>query len=124
MSARHVAGLIAHLIVCALYVPLHNYGVDVYISMFGGLTSRGVGIGMTNELMFYFFVLVNGIVFFVPGVKYKLGVVFLMAALILFYFLPRYPVRAMAYSVLGVFLSVAAIGVRIKLEHLFGRLKN
>jgi len=124
VSARHVAGLIAHLIVCALYVPLHNYGVDVYISMFGGLTSRGVGIGMTNELMFYFFVLVNGIVFFVPGVKYKLGVVFLMAALILFYFLPRYPVRAMAYSVLGVFLSVAAIGVRIKLEHLFGRLKN
>jgi len=124
VRGRHVAGLIAHLIVCVLYVPLHNYGVDVYISMFGGLTSRGVGIGMTNELMFYFFVLVNCIVFFVPRVKYKLGVVLLMAALILFYFLPRYPVRAMAYSVFGAFLSVAAIGVRIKLEQVFARLKK
>jgi hypothetical protein len=111
MNVRRLLGLIPHLIVCALYVPLHNYGVDVYIDLYGGLTSRGIGIGMTSELMVQYFILMNSIVFFIPKLKFKLVFLFLMLAIILFYFLPHYPVRAMAYTLMGGSLTMAAVFV-------------
>lgn len=124
VSARYLAGLIAHFTVCALYIPVHNFGVDIYISMFGGLTSRGVGIGMVNEAMFYFFVLINGVIFCLPSMKCKLAVVVLMGALIVVYFMPRYPVRAMAYSLLGVFFTLVAMDIRMHLERWLLRVKH
>ena len=109
MNARRWIGLVPHLIVCVIYVPLHNYGVDLYIDMYGGLTSRGVGIGMTPDLMVQYFVLMNAITFFIFNIKLKLVFVAFMLALILFYFLPHYPVRAMAYTLMGGILTFSAI---------------
>ena len=109
MKARRLIGCIPHLIVCALYIPLHNYGVDVYIDMYGGLTSRGIGIGMTPDLMVQYFVVMNAIAFFVPKLKLKVLSVSLMLGIILYYFLPHYPVRAMAYTSMGGVLTFAAI---------------
>ncbi|QJI43362.1 hypothetical protein HKK52_21190 [Pseudomonas sp. ADAK2] len=111
MKIRRLVGLIPHLIVCALYVPLHNYGVDLYIDLYGGLTSRGIGIGMTSELMVQYFILMNAIVFLIPVFKFKLVFLSFMLVVILFYFMPHYPVRAMAYTLLGGSLTIAAMWV-------------
>ena len=124
MNIRRLVGLVPHLIVCALYVPLHNYGVDVYIDIYGGLTSRGIGIGMTPDLMVQYFVLMNGVTFFVSRLKFKLAFVSLMLALILYYFLPHYPVRAMAYTLMGGSLTFAAIFFGQLLDRLFFRRKK
>ncbi|MBP5099527.1 hypothetical protein [Pseudomonas protegens] len=119
MNIRHAASVFFYIAIGALYVPLHDYLVDVYLSVYGELTSRGVNIGMTNELMFQLFVLVNLIVLFVRNIRFKLVAVLLMTSLIVFCFLSRYPVRAMAYCVLGGALSIAAIVLRAALERLF-----
>jgi hypothetical protein len=124
MNVRRLVGLLPHLIVCALYVPLHNYGVDVYIDLYGGLTSRGIGIGMTSELMVQYFVVMNAVVFFTPKLKFKLIFLFLMLAIILYYFLPRYPVRAIAYTMMGSSLTLAAIFISQLFDRLFFRTKN
>ncbi|WP_447787466.1 hypothetical protein [Pseudomonas germanica] len=119
MKARRLIGCIPHLIVCALYVPLHNYGVDLYIGVYGGLTSRGIGIGMTPDLMVQYFVVMNAITFFIPKLKLKVLCVSFMLALILYYFLPHYPVRAMAYTLMGGVLTFAAIFAGQLIDRLF-----
>lgn len=124
MNVRRLVGLLPHLIVCALYVPLHNYGVDVYIDLYGGLTSRGIGIGMTSELMVQYFVVMNAVVFFTPKFKFKLISIFLMLTIILYYFLPHYPVRAMAYTMMGSSLTLAAIFISQLFDRLFFRTRN
>lgn len=124
MNIRRLVGLIPHLIVCAMYVPLHNYGVDVYIDIYGGLTSRGIGIGMTPDLMVQYFVLMNGITFLISRLKFKLIFVSLMLTLILYYFLPHYPVRAMAYTLMGGSLTFTAIFFGQLLDRLFFRKKK
>jgi hypothetical protein len=119
MRARRLIGCIPHLIVCALYIPLHNYGVDVYIEIYGGLTSRGIGIGMTPDLMVQYFVVMNAVTFFIPKLKLKVLFVSFMLALILYYFLPHYPVRAMAYTLMGGVLTFAAIFAGQLMDRLF-----
>lgn len=121
MNVRSAVSVFFYVAIGVSYVPLHDMLVDIYLSLYGELTSRGVNIGMTNVLMFQLFVLVSLIVFVTRNIKLKFVIVLLMTSLIIFYFLPRHPVRAMAYSAQGGFLSIAAIVLREAVDRWLAR---
>ncbi|WP_024652732.1 hypothetical protein [Pseudomonas syringae] len=121
MIFKIIAGLIAYLLVVVLYFFVHDYGVDFYKTHMGGFTARGVGVGITAELTFYFFIFVNFIVFWIPRILFKLFVIGLMVGVVLLYFLPENPVRAMAYGALTGSMSIVAIVARLMAERLISR---
>ncbi len=121
MNVRSAVSVFFYVAIGVSYVPLHNMPVDRYLSLCGELISRGVNIGMTNVLMLQLFALVSLIVFFTRNIKLKFVIVLLMTSLITFYFLPRHPVRAMAYSALRGFLSIAAIVLREAVDRWLAR---
>ncbi|WP_426233626.1 hypothetical protein [Pseudomonas sp. TWP3-2] len=102
-------GLAVHALACVLYIVLNNFAVPVYKQLVGGLTSRGVAIGMGMYLIFYFFVFLNLVLVFINRLAIKFGVAIFMMLAILFYMLPQYPVRGMAYCALAGGLTMAAI---------------
>ena len=112
MSPRFFLGLVVYIVVGVLYFFVHDYGVALYKTYAGGFTARGVSIGGTAELMFYLFIFVNGVVFFMPTLFSKFVPLVLMVALVLIYFLPEHPIRAMAYSGLMFSMGVLAIVMR------------
>jgi len=113
MILRVTLGLIIYLLVIALYFIVHDYGVVFYKTHMGGFTARGVAIGGTAELTFYFFIFVNIVVFVMPMLVAKIVPIVLMVAIVLFYFLPENPVRAMAYSGLTFSMSILALVTRL-----------
>ncbi|WP_238541195.1 hypothetical protein [Pseudomonas sp. GM18] len=110
-----LVGAVIYLLVGVLYFYVHDIGV-VYYKSHVGFTDRGVAIGGTAELTFYFFILINFIVFFIPKVLLKLLVIAGMLGVVLFYFLPDNPVRAFAYGGLTTSMSVLALVLRLKIE--------
>jgi hypothetical protein len=113
-------GAIVYLLVGVLYFYVHDIGV-VYYKSHVGFTDRGVAIGGTAELIFYFFILTNFIVFFVPKVLLKLLVMAVMLSIVLFYFLPDNPVRAFAYGGLTTSMSVLALVLRLTIDRWLSR---
>lgn len=109
MNSRIVIGFLVHFLVCALYIVMNNYAVPIYKELVGGLTSRGVAIGMGMYVIFYFFVFCNFIIVFVKKMSVKFGVAVFMVLAVLYYMLPQYPVRGMAYSALSGGLTFFAI---------------
>ncbi|WP_213937807.1 hypothetical protein [Pseudomonas sp. dw_612] len=109
MHSARVIGLMVHSLACVLYIVLNGYAVPVYKQLAGGLTSRGVVIGMAMYLIFYFFVFLNFVLVFVHRLAIQFGIAIFMMASILFYMLPQYPVRGMAYCALAGGLTVSAI---------------
>ncbi|MGZ0784678.1 hypothetical protein ACXM5X_17120 [Pseudomonas saponiphila] len=116
MSVRQGIGICIHLLFCVIYIFLHDYLVGIYVSIYGGFTSRGIAIAMTSGLMFYLFVLMSFVVFLISGFKWKVLVIFLLMISIFFYFYPRYPVRAIVYSLLEGGLMMLAVLLRMWLE--------
>lgn len=116
MSVRQGLGVGVHLLFCVIYIFLHDCLVDIYVSFYGGFTSRGIAIAMTSGLMFYLFAFMNFVVFCISGFKWKLVAIFLLMITIFFYFYPRYPVRAIVYSLLEGGLIMLAVFLRIWLE--------
>ncbi|MCO8309920.1 hypothetical protein [Pseudomonas mandelii] len=108
-------GFVIYLLVGVLYFYVHDIGV-VYYKSHVGFTDRGAAIGGTAELTFYFFILANFIVFFVPKVLLKLLVIAVMLSVVLFYFLPDNPVRAFAYGGLTTSMSLLALVLRLIIE--------
>ena len=121
MILKIVVGLIIYLLVGVLYFFVHDYGVDFYKTHMGGFTARGVGIGVTAELTFYFFIFINLIVFLVPKLAIKLVLLGAMVGIVLLYFLPENPVRAMAYSGLTSSMSLLALVSRLMADRLISR---
>jgi hypothetical protein len=121
MNSRRVIGLVIHGMACALYIVLNGFAVPIYKTLVGGLTSRGVAIGMGMYLVYYFFVFLNLVLVFIPRLAVQFGVAIFMMASILVYLLPRYPVRAMAYCALAGGLSVCAIVATRRLDGAFTR---
>lgn len=109
MNLKNLAGLFIYLLVGVLYFFVHDFGVAFYKLHMGGFTARGVSIGIAAELTFYFFILINLVVFALPKLASKIVVIVFMVAVILFYFLPENPVRAMAYSGLTSSMSLLAL---------------
>ncbi|PCR98144.1 hypothetical protein CP336_00550 [Pseudomonas fluorescens] len=116
-----IVGLPVYLLVGALYFFVHDFGVVFYKAHMGGFTDRGVGTGITAELTFYFFIVVNAAVFFMPWHSIKLGLIAVMVGVIMLYFLPDNPVRAMAYSALTSVMSLLALSVRWMVEQQISR---
>ncbi|MCD5989322.1 hypothetical protein KDX30_15600 [Pseudomonas sp. CDFA 553] len=124
MEARMLkifVGWVVYLLVGVLYFAVHDYGVDFYKTHMGGFTARGVGVGITAELTFYFFILTNFVIFWIPKILVKLLVIGLMVGTVLLYFLPENPVRAIAYGVITGTMSMVAIVARLMAERLISR---
>jgi hypothetical protein len=121
MTLKILAGLVIYLLVGVLYFFVHDYGVALYKSHMGGFTARGASIGITAELTFYFFIFVNMVVFALPKLTAKILAIAFMVAVVLFYFLPENPVRAMAYSGLTSSMSLLALIARSTVERLISR---
>lgn len=109
MNSRHAIGLAVHSLACAIYIVMNGYAVPAYKQLVGGLTSRGVAIGMAMYLIFYFFVSLNLVLVFIQRQAIQFRLVVLMMLAILFYLLPQYPIRGLAYSALTGGLTVCAI---------------
>lgn len=109
MNSERLIALVAHAVACVLYIVINGYAVPIYKALAGDLTSRGVAIGMAMYLIFYFFVFLNTVLIFIRGLAIKCGVVVFMMLSILFYLLPQYPVRAIAYCALAGGLTLFAI---------------
>ncbi|SDS97063.1 hypothetical protein [Pseudomonas prosekii] len=116
MNSQRVIGLVIHGMACVLYIVMNGFAVPIYKTLVGGLTSRGVAIGMGMYLIFYFFVFLNLVLVFIPRLAIKFGVAIFMMVSILIYLLPQYPVRAMAYCALAGGLTVSAILVTRALD--------
>jgi cytochrome b subunit of formate dehydrogenase len=71
--------------------------------------------------MFGFFIFINVVVFVLPRMALKFATIVLMVAIVLFYFLPENPVRAMAYSMLTGGMSVIALFTRSLVHRLIVR---
>lgn len=106
-------GLIIYVLIGVIYFFVHDYSVALYKAYVGGFTSSGVAVGGTAELMFYLFIFVNSIVFFIPRIIRKCVLLVLMVALVMVYFLPEHPIRALAYSGLTFSMSVLALVIRL-----------
>lgn len=111
MNNRMVIGFLVHFLAGALYIVMNNYAVPIYKELVGGLTSRGVAIGMGMYVIFYFFVFCNFIIVFVNRMSVKVGIAVFMVLAILYYMLPQYPVRGMAYGALSGGLTFFAIAM-------------
>lgn len=109
MNSERIIGLVVHGMACVLYIVMNGYAVPVYKAYAVGLTSRGVAIGMGMYFIFYFFVFLNFVLVFIHRLAIKFGVAIFMMLSILFYMLPQYPVRGMAYCTLAGGLTVSAI---------------
>ncbi|MDT3310357.1 hypothetical protein QZR14_03210 [Pseudomonas sp. rhizo66] len=109
MNSRHAIGLAVHSLACVIYIVMNGYAVPAYKQLVGGLTSHGVAIGMAMYLIFYFFVFMNLILVFIQRQAIQFGLVVLMMLTILFYLLPQYPIRGLAYCALTGGLTVCAI---------------
>jgi hypothetical protein len=118
---RAFMGVGVYLLVGGFYFLLHDYGVAFYKLHMGGFTARGASIGITAELTFYFFILVNMVVFVLPKLAAKIVAIVFMVAVVLFYFLPENPVRAMAYSGLTSSMSLLALVARSIVDRLISR---
>ncbi|MBD9546137.1 MULTISPECIES: hypothetical protein [unclassified Pseudomonas] len=121
MTLKVLAGLVIYLLVGVVYFFVHDYGVALYKLHAGGFTARGVSIGITAELTFYFFIFVNMVVFVLPKLAAKIVAIMFMVAVVLFYFLPENPVRAMAYSGLTSSMSLLALVARLIVDRLISR---
>lgn len=124
MNSRRVISLIVHALACVLYIVLNNFAVPIYKQLVGGLTSRGVAIGMGMYLVFYFFVFLNVALVLINRLAIKFGVAVFMMLAILFYLLPQYPVRAMAYCALAGGLTMLAIVLSHVMNAAFVRLRG
>lgn len=120
MGSRLI-GLAVHSLACVLYIVLNNFAVPVYKQLMGGLTSRGVAIGMGMYLVFYFFASLNLVLVFTNRLAIKFGVAIFMMLAILIYLLPQYPVRAMAYCALAGGLTLLAMLVTHDISAAFNR---
>ncbi|WPN57852.1 MULTISPECIES: hypothetical protein [unclassified Pseudomonas] len=109
MNSRRVIGLAVHALACVVYIVMNGYAVPAYKQLVGGLTSRGVAIGMAMYLIFYFFVSLNLILVFIQRQAIQFGLVIFMMLAILFYMLPQYPIRGLGYCALTGGLTVCAI---------------
>ena len=121
MNSQRVIGLVVHAMACVLYIVLNGYAVPIYKAYVGGLTSRGVAIGMGMYFIFYFFVFLNLVLVFIHRLAIKFGVAIFMMLSILCYMLPQYPVRGMAYCALAGGLTVCAILLTRVLDAAFTR---
>ncbi|VVO90130.1 hypothetical protein [Pseudomonas fluorescens] len=121
MNSRRVIGLAVHALACVIYIVLNGYAVPAYKQLVGGLTSRGVAIGMAMYLIFYFFVSLNLILVFIQRQAIQFGLVIFMMLTILFYLLPQYPIRGLAYCALTGGLAVGAVLLSNALNSLYTR---
>lgn len=121
MNSRRVIGLAVHALACVIYTVLNGYAVPAYKQLVGGLTSRGVAIGMAMYLIFYFFVSLNLILVFIQRQAIQFGLVIFMMLAILFYLLPQYPIRGLAYCALTGGLAVGAVLLSNALNSLYTR---
>ncbi|WLG84804.1 hypothetical protein PSH97_27655 [Pseudomonas cucumis] len=121
MIVKVLSGVVVYLLVGVLYFFVHDFGVDFYKEHMGGFTDRGAAIGGTAELTFYFFIFMNFIVFFMPRLSLKILFIVLMLGVVLFYFLPDNPVRAIAYAGLTVCMSILALVARLIVDRWFAR---
>ncbi|AMS15258.1 hypothetical protein PUP66_00375 [Pseudomonas chlororaphis] len=121
MKLKIFAGAVVYFLVGVLYFFVHDFGVAYYKENMGGFTDRGAAIGGTAELTFYFFIFVNFVVFFVPKIYLKILLLVLMLGVVLFYFLPDNPVRAIAYGGLTASMSGLALVARLVVERWGGR---
>jgi hypothetical protein len=121
MTLKILAGLVIYLLVGVIYFFVHDFGVAFYKLHMGEFTARGASIGITAELTFYFFILMNMVVFVLPKLAAKIAAIIFMVAVILFYFLPENPVRAMAYSGLTSSMSLLALVGRSIVDRLISR---
>ncbi|WP_242489533.1 hypothetical protein [Pseudomonas sp. TH06] len=120
MIVKVIIGAAIYLLVGFLYFYVHDVGV-VYYKLHVGFTDRGAAIGGVAELVFYFFIFVNFIIFFIPRVLFKLLGIAVMLSVVLFYFLPDNPVRAFAYGGLTTSMSFLAFVLRLNFERWHSR---
>lgn len=121
MNSRRVIGLAVHALACVVYIVMNGYAVPAYKQLVGGLTSRGVAIGMAMYLIFYFFVSLNLILVFIQRQAIQFGLVIFMMLAILFYLLPQYPIRGLAYCALTGGLTVGAILLSNAIDNAYSR---
>jgi hypothetical protein len=124
MNSRHAIGLAVHSLACVIYIVMNGYAVPAYKQLVGGLTSRGVAIGMAMYLIFYFFVALNLLLVFIQRQAIQFGLVILMMLAIVFYLLPQYPIRGLAYCVLTGGLTLCAILLTNAIHTAYTRWRN
>ena len=116
---RWVLPIVVHLFAVAAYVALNGTLVGWYKQYAGGLTSRGVSIGLGMYLVFWFFCAMNLVIALLPRVWGKVQATVFMAAIIGFYLMPDHPLRALFYSALSGGVSLVAIAVNAQLQRYF-----
>lgn len=109
MNTSLLSRVVLHLAVCAGY-PWISYCIfELHHRLVGVAASRGADAELSMMLVFLLFLGVNLAMIGTERIKIKIPVLLLMVILILFYLLPNYPLRAMAFSAVSGGLTVCAI---------------
>ncbi|KIU51928.1 hypothetical protein QV12_10790 [Pseudomonas putida] len=116
---RWVLPIVVHLFAVVAYVALNGTLVGWYKQYAGGLTSRGVAVGIAMYMVFWFFAGMNLLIALLPRVWGKVQATVFMAAIIGFYLWPEHPLRALFYSTLSASVTLVAIGANAQLHRHF-----
>lgn len=109
MKVGVMSRLILHVAACVAY-PFLNYCVySLYHEFFGPMVSRGVNVGLAMQLLLFLLVLVNLMIICVQGLGRRIAMVVGMIAVALIYLLPYFPLRAIAFSVVGGGITLVAV---------------
>lgn len=111
MSYPRIIAIACHTLACLLFPIGTLLGFQAYTALIGPTFARGVAIGLAVKLIFAVFVLFNGLIALVPGIKVKVILTGVLILANLAYLLPRHPLRALFFAGLAGGLSFAAIYV-------------
>lgn len=109
MNVGVISRLALHIAACLAY-PFLNYCVYwLYLRFVGPMVSRGVDVGIAMQLLLFLLVLVNLVMVCVQGVGKRIALAAMMIAVALVYLLPHFPLRAIAFSVVGGGVTLLAV---------------
>lgn len=101
--------LLLHALACVAFPYLLALGFDLYRQQVGPPLARGVGVGLATMLVFYTFVFFNLLMVAIPRLVIRWALTGLLAVLVLVYFNPHHPVRALGFTAVCLALCAAAI---------------
>ncbi|WP_240065012.1 hypothetical protein [Pseudomonas entomophila] len=101
--------LLLHTLACVAFPFLLQLGFDLYRAHVGPPMARGVGVGLATMLVFYTFIFFNLLMVAIPRAAVRYGVALLLVLVVLVYFNPLHPIRALGFAALCGGLCLVAI---------------
>lgn len=117
---QRIVAIVCHTTACLLFPLVTTIGFKAYTALFAAPFSRGVGIGMASYLVWFSFVLSNGLIALINQRLITVAITSIQAIAVLIYLLPQHPLRAVFFAGISAVLTLLAVTVTRK-SRFYGR---